>query len=101
LIKPFQPTVERGFSKYTRITTSRSSASRAACPRSSVAYSPAASGSCTEHGPTTTSSRRSRPASTSCTWWRLSSTVSCRSAVSGSSWWSSAGLISGTTAAMR
>ena len=30
LIRPFQPTVVRGFSKYTRITTHRSSSSSAA-----------------------------------------------------------------------
>ncbi len=44
LIRPFQPRVERGFSKYTRITTSRPSESRSATGRRRSAYSRAAFG---------------------------------------------------------
>jgi hypothetical protein len=43
LIRPFQPTVVRGFSKYTRITISRSSAKRGDTSRRARAYSIAAS----------------------------------------------------------
>ena len=61
MIRPFQPTVVRGFSKYTRITISRSAfrRSRSACSR--CAYSSAAAGSWIEQGPTTTTSRSSMP----------------------------------------
>ncbi len=61
MIRPFQPTVVRGFSKYTRITTSSVSAWRARSALSLRAYSSAATGSWIEHGPITTSSRSSRP----------------------------------------
>ena len=61
-MSPFQPTVVRGFSKYTRITMQRSGASSSAALRRRSAYSWAAAGSWTEHGPTTTSSRSLRPA---------------------------------------
>ena len=62
LMRPFQPTVVRGFSKYTRMTMSICCASASACSFSRAAYSRAASGSWIEHGPTMTSSLRSRPA---------------------------------------
>ena len=42
LIRPFQPTVVRGFSKYTRITISRSAARRSFARFSRAAYSIAA-----------------------------------------------------------
>ena len=61
LIMPFHPIVVRGFSKYTRIAMHRSSSSSPAFARSRRAYSRAASTSCTLHGPTTASSRSSRP----------------------------------------
>ena len=83
LIRPFQPRVERGFSKYTRITTSRPSESRSATGRRRSAYSRAAFASCTEHGPTTTSRRSSTPFSTSVTAWRPSTTVRARASLSG------------------
>jgi hypothetical protein len=61
LIRPFQPTVVRGFSKYTRIRISSESAWRARSALSLRAYSSAAAGSWIEHGPITTSSRSSSP----------------------------------------
>src|SRR5712691_2217264 len=61
LIRPFQPTVVRGFSKYTRMTIRRSPASSSPSPFSRPAYSAAALGSWTEHGPTTTIRRSSVP----------------------------------------
>ena len=42
LISPFQPTVVRGFSKYTRMTISSAPSSRSRCSRSRPAYSSAA-----------------------------------------------------------
>ena len=59
LIRPFQPIVVRGFSKYTRISTSMVLSTRWARPCSRVAYSRAATWSWIEHGPTTTNSRGS------------------------------------------
>ena len=57
LINPFHPTVVRGFSKYTRITTSNPGQRPSCTPaRSLRAYSFAWSMSWIEHGPTTTSS---------------------------------------------
>ena len=101
LMRPFQPVVVRGFSKYTRIAMSRSCSWRSASARSRRAYSRAASGSCTLHGPTTTSSRSSIPS-------RIASTSArprrTRSAISGSSGRCSsrsAGVVSGDTRAMR
>jgi len=54
LMSPFHPTVVRGFSKYTRITTRRSEARRARSAFQAQAYSVAAFRSWMEHGPTTT-----------------------------------------------
>ena len=61
LMRPFQPTVVRGFSKYTRITTSRSFLRRSASALRRRAYSMAASVSWMEQGPITTSRRSSAP----------------------------------------
>jgi len=61
LISPFQPTVVRGFSKYTRISTSSSPSCRSLSACNFLAYSSAASGSWIEHGPMTTSSWSERP----------------------------------------
>jgi hypothetical protein len=61
LISPFQPTVVRGFSKYTRITTSRSPACFSRSAFSLRAYSMAAAGSWIEQGPMITSKRSSSP----------------------------------------
>ena len=71
LISPFQPTVVRGFSKYTRITSSRVCSTCAASCRSRPAYSRAATGSWIEHGPTTTNSRGSLRSRIWRTAWRL------------------------------
>ena len=61
IINPFQPTVVRGFSKYTRIKrNNRSSNSRERVINFS-AYSRQAVKSCIEQGPTTPIRRRSRP----------------------------------------
>ena len=59
LMKPFQPTVVRGFSKYTRMTMKSVSRTLAAARASRPAYSSAASGSWIEHGPITTKRRGS------------------------------------------
>jgi len=85
LIKPFQPTVVRGFSKYTRITISRSSWYSSCNGLSLEAYSRAASGSCTEQGPITTSSRSSSPCRILWIAWRALYTVSAACSVMGKS----------------
>ncbi len=67
LMSPFQPTVVRGFSKYTRMISSIVDSTSAASPFRRPAYSRAAATSWIEHGPTTTNrrgSRRSRMART-------------------------------------
>ncbi len=51
---PFHPTVVRGFSKYVRMTISKSSPNFSRWVFSHLAYSIAAFGSCIEHGPITT-----------------------------------------------
>lgn len=61
LINPFQPTVVLGFSRYALITMHRSFCSSSDSFFSLCAYSCAASRSCTEQGPTITSTRSSRP----------------------------------------
>ena len=61
LMSPFQPTVVRGFSKYTRMTISRSSESRSRTAFRWSLYSSAAAGSWMEQGPTITSSLSSSP----------------------------------------
>ena len=66
LIKPFQPTVVRGFSKYTRMTICKSSLAFSAYSRRRCAYSSPARTSCKEHGPTTTTRR-------SCSFLRIAS----------------------------
>ncbi len=96
LIRPFQPTVVRGFSKYVRMTTIRRSRLAAATFTSRCAYSSAASGSWIEHGPTTTSSRsRSRPCRTSRIARRVSRTSSAARGVSGWAAFTARGEISG------
>ena len=96
LIRPFQPVTVRGFSKYTRITISRSSACRSRSSASLAAYSRAAFGSCTEHGPVTTSSRSSAPSSTARTSALVASTVCDWASPSGCSRKSAAGESSGS-----
>ena len=61
LIKPFQPMVVRGFSKYTRITINKSSCNSAFRAASFCAYSRAALESWIEQGPTITIRRLSLP----------------------------------------
>jgi len=61
LIRPFQPTVVRGFSKYVRMTSFKSVSSLGSSVFSRRAYSSPASGSWIEQGPTTTTSRSSLP----------------------------------------
>ncbi len=63
LIKPFQPTVVRGFSKYTRMIGSSVESTLAASALRRAAYSRAAATSWIEHGPTTTNNRGSRRSS--------------------------------------
>ena len=82
LIRPFQPTVVRGFSKYTRMTISRSAANRSRSGNKRRAYSTAASGSWIEHGPMITSRRSDLRRRMSCTACRVrlirpSAGVSC------------------------
>ena len=101
LMKPFQPTVVRGFSKYTRITSSRSSFSSSDSARSRRAYSSACSLSWMEHGPTTTSRRGSSPCTMAATCRRLCSTKRCTASPTGSSYCSRAGEMSGRTSRMR
>ena len=60
-MSPFQPTTVRGFSKYTRMTTSSVSASESAIGLRLAAYSSAALVSWMEQGPVTTRSRASLP----------------------------------------
>ena len=98
---PFHPVVVRGFSKYTRMATSRSSPSSSALAASRPAYSVAALESCTLHGPTTTSSRSSAPSSTADTWSRPLITTSSSSGVSASSVSSRRGVASGAIRAIR
>ena len=57
LIRPFQPTVVLGFSKYTRMMINRVSLTRSATALRFLAYSMAAVVSWMEQGPTTTISR--------------------------------------------
>src|SRR6266540_82320 len=83
------------------MTISTSSRSRSTAPASRSAYSSAATGSCTEHGPTTTSSRSSAPSSTSAIAARAATTVCACASPSGSSCLSRAGLTSGTILSMR
>jgi hypothetical protein len=59
LIRPFQPTLLRGFSRYTRITINSSGRCRSMTDTRRSAYSSAASGSWIEQGPTTHSRRSS------------------------------------------
>ena len=61
-MSPFQPTVVRGFSKYTRITISSVSAYWVRTAIRRRAYSTAAAGSWMEQGPMTTIRRSSLPA---------------------------------------
>ena len=70
LMRPFQPTVVRGFSKYTRITISSSPLKRSRSFTSRPAYSIAAFVSWIEHGPMTTISRSSIPCRMRCIDWR-------------------------------
>ncbi|RCM35166.1 hypothetical protein PA171_04334 [Pseudomonas aeruginosa] len=77
LIRPFQPTVVRGFSKYTRITRNSVSATSAASALRRSAYSWAALMSWMEQGPITTNRRWSLPSRMSRTTWRPWATV-CR-----------------------
>ena len=61
MIKPFQPTVVRGFSKYTRMTSSMRSFTSSASCAILLAYSLPASISWIEQGPTTMSNLGSSP----------------------------------------
>ena len=74
LIKPFQPTVVRGFSKYTRITMSNSFSYFLRSGNKRSAYSMAALGSWMEHGPIITNKRLSRPCTKSEISWRVATT---------------------------
>ena len=100
-MSPFQPTVVRGFSKYTRMKMHRFSLSFSRSSTSRVAYSRAATGSWIEHGPTTTSNRSSSPCTMRVAASRaLAMTVEI-SSVSGSSSMRIAGGIKGRSCAMR
>src|SRR6185312_5072089 len=101
LIRPFQPTVVRGFSKYTRITISSASPSSRRSSASLPAYSSAAGVSWMEHGPITTTSRSSRPLMMACSAWREASTVAIAAAVAVQSRMTSAGVLRGVIALMR
>jgi hypothetical protein len=75
--------VVRGFSKYTRMTIHRRSASSSRSPASRVAYSRAPFSSWIEHGPMTTSSRGSVPSRIRSTAARPSTTVRLATVVIG------------------
>ena len=85
LIRPFQPTVVRGFSKYTRMMTHRSSLRRSAHLANRPAYSMAASVSWMEQGPTMARSRSSAPLTMAAASWRARVTVSDAFSVMGNS----------------
>ena len=94
---PFQPIVVRGFSKYVRMTTSRSSRTASVTGRSRRAYSNAASGSWIEHGPTTTRSRRvSRPCRMSRIAARVARTSAAAVSLAGCAPFTARGAMSGT-----
>ena len=101
LMSPFQPTVVRGFSKYTRITISSASPCVSRSGRSRRAYSSAALASWIEHGPITTARRSSSPCRIRCSARRALATLSDIGSVHGSSRRSSAGVDSGAKLRMR
>jgi hypothetical protein len=101
LIRPFQPVVVRGFSKYTRITSSSESLNRAVTEANRRAYSRVASTSWTLQGPTTTSSRSSSPSSTAWTCSRPARTTAAAGSLSGSSASRSAGETSSSRRSIR
>ena len=101
LMSPFQPTVVRGFSKYTRMTTYRASASLSRSGSSRPAYSRAALTSWIEQGPTTTSSRSSCPRRISRMTWRASKVVRSAASEPGYSACTSAGVLTASIDAMR
>ena len=101
LIRPFQPTVVRGFSKYARITISRSSLCFSAWLTSRRAYSRPALGSWMEQGPTMTSKRSSTPSMTARTSSRPRATTSASRVSSGSSATMSCGVGSGVNSLTR
>ena len=93
LISPFQPTVVRGFSKYTRMTSSSVGCDlirRAASGARHIRAPPPRRGSST--GPTTTNSRGSRRSRIARTISRERNTVSAARAVSGSRRFTSSGV---------
>lgn len=81
------------------MTTQRASSTSARTrARNRRPYSTTASGSCAEHGPTTTNSRGSDPSSTRLTWRRASATRNTPSAPSGTASASCMGLGTGSVA---
>ena len=101
LISPFQPTVVRGFSKYTRITISSSPACCLRCAARRPAYSNAARVSWIEHGPITTARRSSSPARMRCSACLEALTVCTACTLAAQSRITSAGALSGVMARMR
>lgn len=75
LMRPFQPTVVRGFSRYARMTMQRSALSLSERALRRRAYSRAVFGSWMEQGPQTTRRRSSRCSMISMTCWRPERTV--------------------------
>jgi hypothetical protein len=101
LISPFQPTVVLGFSKYTRMQSSTSSATRSAAALSLPAYSSAAPGSWIEHGPTMARRRESSPRRIRSIWLRASATKRALLGGQGCRACSSAGAMSGSICVTR
>ena len=101
LINPFQPTVVRGFSKYTRMMISSSPPSASRKGRRRRAYSMAALGSWMEHGPITTARRSSRPCRISCRACRAMVTTSDTESSQGNSAMTSAGVLRASILRMR
>mmetsp|Transcript_3227 Transcript_3227/g.9276 ORF Transcript_3227/g.9276 Transcript_3227/m.9276 type:complete len:302 (+) Transcript_3227:441-1346(+) len=95
-MRPFQ-SVARGGSKNIRMTRHKSPASLHASAFNRCAYSSAALGSCTQHGPMITTSRSSSPWRIACTSERPRMTVALPSLVMGSSAIRSCGLITART----
>ena len=101
LISPFQPTVVRGFSKYTRMTISRSALRRSRTGFRRLAYSMAARVSWIEQGPITTIMRSSMPCRMRCMACRAANTVSDASLVQANSRMTCAGGFSSLISRMR
>ena len=101
LINPFQPTVVRGFSKYTRIIMHNSPLRAVTFSNKNRPYSSAASGSWIEQGPTTTAKRSSSSVNIASSARRVAATVCEAFSESGTSSIRIAGGIRGLSWAMR